>query len=236
MFKSKFLTKNKRYTLIIFVFFTQICLSQIYEVGISYGKSNFIGDVGNTSFINPKDDIFGGVLKWNRSPRHAYRISFLRSKLSGFDIHSKDPRRIERGFSFETPINEFSIGMEFNFFDYDLHDYNVLFTPYIFSGLMYTKFDEQILQNGNLISTNSSKSTFGIPMIIGLKHRFYDNIILSIEIGARYTFTDKIDGNNLNNENLSYNFGNINNNDWYMFSNFNITYTFGKKPCYCNID
>ena len=236
MFKSKFLTKNKQYIVIIFVFFTQISVSQIYELGISYGKSNFIGDVGNTSFINPKDDIFGGVLKWNRSPRHAYRISFLRSKLSGFDIHSKDPRRIERGFSFETPINEFSIGMEFNFFDYDLHDYNILFTPYIFSGLMYTKFDEQILQNGNLTNTNSSKATFGIPMIIGLKHRFYDNIILSIEIGARYTFTDKIDGNNLNNENLSYNFGNINNNDWYMFSNFNITYTFGKKPCYCNID
>ena len=236
MFKSKFLTKNKRYTVIIFVLFTQICLSQIYEVGISYGKSNFIGDVGNTSFINPKDDIFGGVLKWNRSPRHAYRISFLRSKLSGFDIHSKDPRRIERGFSFETPINELSIGMEFNFFDYDLHDYNILFTPYIFSGLMYTKFNEQILQNGNLTNTNSSKSTFGIPMIIGLKHRFYDNIILSFEVGARYTFTDKIDGNNLNNEDLSYNFGNINNNDWYMFSNFNITYTFGKKPCYCNID
>ena len=108
----------------------------------------------------------------------------MRSKLSGFDIHSQDPRRIERGFSFETPINEFSIGMEFNFFDYDLHDYNVLFTPYIFSGLMYTKFDEQILQNGNLINTNSSKSTFGIPMIIGLKHRFYDNIILSLEIGV----------------------------------------------------
>ena len=62
MFKSKFLTKNKQYIVIIFVFFTQISLSQIYELGISYGKSNFIGDVGNTSFINPNDVIFGSVL------------------------------------------------------------------------------------------------------------------------------------------------------------------------------
>ena len=227
---------NKWHIALILIFFTKVSLSQIYEVGVSYGKSNFTGDVGSTVFINPENNIFGGVLKWNRSPRHAYRFSFFRSKLTANDLDSKDPRRIERGFSFETPINEFSIGMEFNFFDYDLHDYNVLFTPYMFTGIIYTTFDNQILQNGNLASVNSSESTFGIPMIIGLKHRFYDNFILSFEVGARYTFTDNIDGNNLNNENLSYNFGNINNNDWYMFSNLNLTYTFGRKPCYCNID
>ena len=29
-------------------------------------------------------------------------------------------------------------------------------------------------------------------------------------------------------------FGNINNNDWYVFSLINLSYTFGRKPCYCN--
>ena len=28
-------------------------LSQIYEVGYIHGKSNFIGDVGDTKFVNP---------------------------------------------------------------------------------------------------------------------------------------------------------------------------------------
>jgi hypothetical protein len=72
-------------------------------------------------------------------------------------------------------------------------------------------------------------------MILGLKYRFYDNYILSIELGARYTFSDKIDGNNVSDDYLNYNFGNINNNDWYMFTKINLTYTFGRNPCYCNI-
>ncbi|MEP2335783.1 MAG: DUF6089 family protein, partial [Nonlabens ulvanivorans] len=29
-------------------------------------------------------------------------------------------------------------------------------------------------------------------------------------------------------------FGNINNNDWYVFSGVTLTYAFGRKPCYCN--
>ena len=45
--------------------------------------------------------------------------------------------------------------------------------------------------------------------------------------------TDNIDGSFSNDENMS-NFGNINNNDWYMLSLVNISYTFGRKPCYCN--
>ena len=72
--------------------------------------------------------------------------------------------------------------------------------------------------------------------MIGAKYRVENSFILSFEIGARYKFTDKIDGNILNSEEISYNFGNINNNDWYMFTGINITYTFGRKPCYCNID
>ena len=221
--------------IIVIFFFTQISFSQIYELGVSYGKSNFIGDVGNTRFINPIDDAFGGIFKWNRSPRHSYRLSYIRSKLSANDLDSEDPRRIERGYYFETPIDEFLLGMEFNFFDFDLHESDVAFSPYIFSGISYTSFKDQLLINSAINSSENKNSTFGIPMILGIKYRFYDNYILSIEIGARYTFSDKIDGNNVSNDYLNYNFGNINNNDWYMFTKINLTYTFGRNPCYCNI-
>tara|TARA_B100001758_G_scaffold42157_1_gene33272 strand:+ start:1150 stop:1842 length:693 start_codon:yes stop_codon:yes gene_type:complete len=221
--------------IIVIFFFTQISFSQIYELGVSYGKSNFIGDVGNTRFINPIDDAFGGIFKWNRSPRHSYRLSYIRSKLSANDLESSDPRRIERGYYFETPIDEFLLGMEFNFFDFDLHESDVAFSPYIFSGISYTSFKDQLLINSAINSLENKNWTFGIPMILGIKYRFYDNYILSIEIGARYTFSDKIDGNNVSNDYLNYNFGNINNNDWYMFTKINLTYTFGRNPCYCNI-
>ena len=106
---------NSYLKILFLVLFTQVSFSQIYEVGFTFGKSNFIGDVGSTTFINPNENLFGGVFKWNRSPRHSYRISYVKSTLAADDLDSSDPRRIERGYNFETPINEISLGMEFNF-------------------------------------------------------------------------------------------------------------------------
>ena len=82
---------------------------------------------------------------------------------------------------------------------------------------------------------SKKNTTLGIPLVVGIKYRFFENFIISFEAGARYTFTDDIDGNIISTEEIDYNFGNINNNDWYMFSIMNLSYTFGRKPCYCNI-
>ena len=73
-------------------------------------------------------------------------------------------------------------------------------------------------------------------MVIGYKTSFRDNIVLGLEIGARYTFTDAIDGSNPVKDKKDFDslkFGNINSNDWYMFMGITLTYTFGQKPCYC---
>jgi hypothetical protein len=49
-------------------------------------------------------------------------------------------------------------------------------------------------------------------------------LVLALETGARYTLTDNIDGS------FNQNFGNINNNDWYVFTGATLTYTFGTNP------
>jgi hypothetical protein len=55
-----------------------------------------------------------------------------------------------------------------------------------------------------------------------------------MEIGARYTFTDNLDGSNPKNKNFeTLKFGNLNSKDWYVFSGVTLTYTFGKNPCFC---
>ena len=213
----------------------QFSNSQIYEFGGIFGGTNFIGDVGDTKFINPNESAFGGIVKWNRSPRHAYRISFISSNLTANDLDSNDPRRNERGYNFSSNIKEISTGMEFNFFDYNLHEYDVIFTPYIYSGIIYSKYENLFFNGNNLENSNEYDWSFGIPMVLGLKYRIFEKFILSFEIGARYTFSDKIDGSISYNENINFTFGNKNNNDWYMFSGFNLTYTFGRQPCYCNI-
>ena len=69
-------------------------------------------------------------------------------------------------------------------------------------------------------------------MTVGAKLRVNQFLILGAEIGARYTFTDNLDGSNPEGSNEeSYQFGNIFSNDWYVFSGITLTYTFKRKPC-----
>ena len=74
-------------------------------------------------------------------------------------------------------------------------------------------------------------------MVFGLKWSIATKFVLGLEVGARYTFTDNLDGSTPEEfdggENLP-SFGNPNTNDWYMFTGITLTYTFGRKPCYCN--
>jgi len=223
----------KKLFLFIIVFsFTKVN-AQINEVGVFLGGSNFIGDVGKTNYIAPNQLAFGLIYKWNRSPRHAYRFSLIQSTLSGNDLESKVPGRYKRGLQFKNSITEFSGGLEFNFFDFNLHELTQKTTPYVFTGLAYTFYDGLFFLNDKTKS-DSKHGTIGIPMIVGIKSNIFPKLILGVEIGARYTFADDIDGSNPTNENLqSQQFGNINSNDWYVFTGFTLTYTFGEKPCYC---
>jgi hypothetical protein len=72
---------------------------------------------------------------------------------------------------------------------------------------------------------DSDHGTIGIPMILGVKSNLSKSLIIGLE--GQHTFADDIDG--IPNENLTYlKFGNINNNDWYVFSGLTLTYTFEK--------
>ncbi|AXT18952.1 hypothetical protein D7030_15050 [Flavobacteriaceae bacterium AU392] len=224
------------FVLIMSVLSYQISYSQIYEVGVFLGGSNFIGDVGRTNFISPNQFAFGGIVKWNRSPRHSWRLSLLFSDIEAIDTKSDDPRREQRGLSFNSNVFEASAGLEFTFLDFNLHDDKTKFTPYLYSGISLLSHEDFYFDNGgNLIDGDSSNLAIGIPLTLGIKTRFAYHFILAAEIGARYTFSDNIDGSDPSDSDLaSFRFGNINNNDWYVFSGITLTYTFGRKPCYCN--
>ena len=221
----------------IFLFIFIITISklnaQIHEIGAFLGGSNFIGDVGKTNYVDPNEPAFGILYKWNKSPRHAYRFSYMQSKITANDLESKVSGRKQRGLSFENNLKEFSAGLEFNFFDFNLHDFDRKITPYVFSGVVFSIYDGLFYANG-ASKFDSNHTTIGIPMIVGLKSNITPNLILGIEAGARYTFADDLDGSNPTNENLQQlKFGNLDSKDWYVFTGFTLTYTFGEKPCYC---
>lgn len=223
--------------LIIFsVCFVSNIQAQIYEVGVLLGGSNFIGDVGSTNYIAPKKPAAGLLLKWNRSPRHSFRASVLFTQLEGDDRDSNDPRRQAREYIFKNNILEFSAGMEFTFFDFDLNSMDPQMTPYLYTGISTARHRDSFFNNDGIqTSENTYSWAYGIPMVLGFKATVGKGFIIAAEIGVRYTTSDKIDGsvpdNPTNREN--YSFGNLNSNDWYVFSGITLTYTFGQKPCYC---
>ncbi|MFI0428556.1 DUF6089 family protein [Mariniflexile sp. HMF6888] len=220
--------------LILSILIAQLSHSQINELGVFVGGSNFIGDVGATDYISPNQFAIGGIYKWNRSKRHSYRVSLIFSDLEGIDINSDDPRRIQRGYEFSTKITEISAGMEFTFIDFNLHSGRKIATPYLYTGISVAHHDNSYFLNGVQTDENNSSWAYGIPMALGFKTNFLGNLILGIEVGARYTFSDELDGSLPDDANHFQNrFGNINNNDWYVFSGITLTYTFGENPCYC---
>ena len=216
----------------------QLSHSQINEIGVFVGGSNFIGDVGATNYISPNSPTLGLIYKWNASPRHSWRATLIYSDLKADDIDSDDPRRIQRGYNFDSNLLEFSAGIEFTFFDFNLHTGEKIATPYIYTGISVANHDNYYYLNGVQTSENNNSWAYGIPMTLGFKANFLDSFVIGVEVGARYTFSDEIDGSIPDDgfRKPQYQFGNINNNDWYVFTGLTLTYTFGLNPCYCPTD
>ncbi|PRP67915.1 type IX secretion system protein PorG [Nonlabens agnitus] len=230
-----------RLVLLLIAFFVfAFAKAQTYELGVWAGGSNVIGDVGSTKYVNPSGIAIGGVAKWNRSNRHSFRGSLIYTRLNGDDSKSDDRSRELRGLEYEYSMLEASLGVEYTFWEWELYSGKRHITPYMYTGFSTYSYGSLALNentNNNQLERYSRRIDFAIPFILGVKTNLTEHLILAAEIGARYTFTDNLDGSNPDESKDEFEelkFGNLNNNDWYVFSGVTITYTFGRKPCYCN--
>lgn len=209
--------------------------AQTYEIGAFLGGANNIGDVGRTNYISPSDIAVGGLFKWNKSRRYAWRASLIYGKFTADDSKSNLTDRQQRGYVVNNSIFEASAGLEFNFVEYNLHKLGPAFTPYLYTGFTYFRYDYDYIDAGQQLSLDQKDGSLAIPMIVGLKMRLNQFLVIGAEVGARYTFTDNLDANNPEksnvNQQLDVDFGNIFSDDWYVFSGVTLTYTFGRKPC-----
>ena len=204
----------KRFFLFIFIIGLTKSHAQIHEVGVFLGGSNYIGDVGKTNYVDPNEFAYGFLYKWNKSPRHSWRFSYMQSRVTANDLDSKVPGRYKRGFNFVNNLKEFSAGLEFNFFDFNLHQFGTKVTPYVFTGLCYTNYEELFVLNGES-RAKKNNSVFSIPMILGIKANVTKEWILGFEAGARYTGTDNLDGSYPKDQSLqSLKIGNNNSRYW----------------------
>jgi len=211
--------------------------SQTFELGGFVGGANVIGDVGSTTYVNPNSLAFGGIFKWNRSERHSFRFSAILAKAEGNDADSKESRRKQRGYSFQNNIKEFSAGLEYTFWEFNLNSGAPTSAPYLYTGITYFLYEASYISGSGVYTEYDQAGAFAIPMVLGYKATLSTKLIGAFEIGARYSFTDDIDASNpvleyQDTEDLK--FGNQNNNDWYVFTGITFSFTFGREPCYCN--
>ncbi len=206
--------------------------AQTYEVGVFVGGANNIGDVGRMNYIAPSGPAFGGIFKWNKSKRYAWRASVIYGKFTADDSKSSISSRRQRDYKMDNSVLEASAGLEFNFVEYNLHKLGPAFTPYLYTGITYFRYGYKYFDAGQVQDLDQKDGAFAIPMTVGVKARLWQFLIIGAEIGARLTFTDNLDGSNPEGSNFEeFAFGNIFSDDWYVFSGITVTYTFGRKPC-----
>lgn len=235
---------NKILLSLLLIFSVTLCYGQIHEVGVGIGGGNYVGDIGSTQFINPKDPGFSVFYRLNRSPRHSYRLSYTQTKISGDDAKSDMGYRKERGLNFTNTIDQLSIGIEFNFFEFDLHEEEFGLTPYMYLGLSAIRYTDLYFRpdepEDNMYPSSridlvkgDKKNSMAVPFALGIKFRLTPTLNINAEVAANYTFTNNLDGSHPTQEiRQPYSFGK-NRNDWFFFSGISLSYTFGKNPCYC---
>ena len=185
--------------------------SQVNEIGLFAGGSNFIGDIGRTDYIYPNEFAGGIIYKWNWNPRLAVRTTLSYVPISGDDADADSSLRKNRGLSFKKDIFEIAAGVEYNFFEFEISSSKKIFTPYLLLELSAFRLD--------------NKNYTSIPFGIGVKSKLLKRFTISVETKFRYTFDDYIDKVPTS---IEESYGN----DWYVFSGISINYTFGKPSCY----
>ena len=104
--------------------------SQKNEIGFLFGGSNYIGDVGPTTYIDPFSYgtySYGILYRNNFSDRFSVRTQISISDIQSSDLYKNSPEyRKLRGKSFENSIQEVTVGIDFNFTEFDVQQISEL--------------------------------------------------------------------------------------------------------------
>lgn len=217
---------KKQILIFTLILTTSVVSAQLYEVGAFLGGSNYIGDIGPTTYINPNTIAVGGVAKFNFTPRITFRGTLIYTNLLMDDSKSNNDFRSSRGLYRRNNILDASAGIEFSFFKYSMSKVGFSQTPYIIAQLGAVNY--AMISDD---ATSKRVTSLVIPFGFGYKMRLAENVGIALETTVRYTLKDVIDGNN-HNIGDPYNFGNPNSDDWYVFTGITIVYAFGRPGCY----
>ncbi|MCQ4035619.1 type IX secretion system protein PorG [Kaistella montana] len=222
---------------IIYCLFTLFLMSvsfkgQRHEIGVKFGMSNLVGDIGRTNYILQKPfrnrsdygiPFYGGVLyRMNFNPYQTIRFNLGYSHIQFADGGAKEQYRRNRKLSGTNSVFEADVIFEYNFFPVNDEQKNLL-SPYVFGGVgaMLMNVEKLVVvhdfnrfggnaiaptNNQDFVTTptyeNGNKMTMAIPFGAGLKYKFNYNWALFGEIMFRPTFSDSVDYSVIDDKNV----------------------------------
>ncbi len=180
---------------------------QNWEGGLFVGASNYKGDLAPNVVPGETHPAIGVFVKRNLSPFFSFALTAKQGTISGDDenfSHLED-----RNLSFESNLTEVSAIIEFNFFPFLKGLGADQFTPYVYSGFAFYRFEPTTTINGQTFDLkdlrtegqgtrsdgpgNYSKLQPAIPIGGGFKLQLNRRLNLTLKLGYRATFTDFLD-------------------------------------------
>ena len=197
-----------------------------FEIGGGAGMTGYLGDA-NTSFLfqHPSWDV-EALFRYIATPRWNFKTGLYIGGLAGDSADMTNVFPSGETYKVSTIFYEISELAEFNFFAYGIGEtYRHLkrFTPYLAAGVGLTMWTVD----------SSTGAAFTLPFGIGFRYKPSRRVNLGLEFLMKKTFTDRLDGKNLQDPTgIKSSF--MKNTDWYSTLTFSVSYEFSKRCATCN--
>lgn len=193
------------------VLLVKIVSAQFLELGAFGGVSNYQGDLARVAFEPVETHLaYGAFTKFNFNKYLGAKASIYKGRISGNDLNSTFDWRQRRNLSFDSPVTEGALCLEYNVTGFMPHLRKRIFTPYVFAGIGLYHFNPRALYLGEWydlqpLGTEGQGTTayperkpykltqYSIPLGIGFKTSVSKQWNIGIEMGWRKTFTDYLD-------------------------------------------
>jgi hypothetical protein len=181
-----------------------------HEIGLFAGVSNYYGDLQDKWFPNYGYKPNAGIIyKYFMHPRVGFRLGANYTRLTAADSLSDIPVKKLRNLRFETGLFEAHAGLELNLLAVDIDRAKV--SPYVFAGVAlfyYNSFTDGVngekvylrplSTEGQGIPTYPDRKQYSLvnaafPVGGGMKFFVGKTLMITTELGFRYTATDYLD-------------------------------------------
>jgi hypothetical protein len=186
---------------------------KVTEVGVTFNVLNYSGDLAEARFVfKTAEEGFGISVRRQVSKPLFLTGSLIFGRISGDDANNSGAFK-DRQYRFFSRLTEFAVVGEWHpFWDkLQIGTSGNRISPFIFlgGGIALAKPEADYYGPGNspFPEPDPQNLFLALPIGGGVRAEFYENLSLSLSLGWRPVFSDKLDGVSV--------YGDKSNNDWY---------------------